>query len=113
MIDDKEALESSYVDLDNRKEYKGLELKDRKFNYEFDYKENFESDVTLAIPAGYKVTKLPENLEIKEENFSVSIKYEQTLNEILYKKTFIFKRSWSKSCHNNNSKQLNNKLNLN
>jgi Transglutaminase-like superfamily len=80
-----------YVDLDNRKEYKGLELKDRKFNYEFDYKENFESDVTLAIPAGYKVTKLPENLEIKEDNFSVSIKYEQTPKEILYKKSFVFK----------------------
>ncbi len=80
-----------YVDLDNRKEYKGMELKDRKFNYQFDYKENFESDVTLAIPMGYKVTKLPENFEIKEENFTISIKFEQTPKEIIYKKLFVFK----------------------
>ncbi len=86
-----------YVDLDVRKEYKSLEFKDRKFGYEFDYKENYESDITLTIPDGYKVTKLPENIEINEDNFSVSVKYVQTPKEIIYKKSFLFKNGEIKS----------------
>lgn len=86
-----------YIELENRNEYRYFEMKDRKNNYEFDFKKNYQSDVTLAIPSGYKVTKLPENLEIKEDNFSASIKYSQTGNEILYKKSFIFKNGEIKS----------------
>ena len=82
-----------YIDLENRNEFKDFELKDRKNNYEFDYKKNYQSDISLAIPAGYKVTKLPDNLEINEDNFTVSIKYVQTPKEIIYKKSFVFKNA--------------------
>ena len=82
-----------YIDLENRNEFKDFELKDRKNNYEFDYKKNYQSDISLAIPAGYKVTKLPDNLEINEDNFTVSIKYVHTPKEIIYKKSFVFKNA--------------------
>ena len=80
-----------YIDFENRNEYKNFEFKDRKNNYEFDFKKNYQSDLTLSIPDGYKVSKLPEDLEINEDNYSVSIKYSQTPKEITYKKSFIFK----------------------
>lgn len=80
-----------YIDLEYMNEYKSFELKDRKTDYEFDYKTNYESNVSLAIPAGYKVTKIPENLTINENNFAVDVKFIQTGNEISCKKSFIFK----------------------
>jgi transglutaminase-like putative cysteine protease len=86
-----------YIDFENRNEYKNFELKDRKNNYEFDFKKNYQSDITLLIPNGYKVSKLPEDIEIVEDNFSASVKYTQTPKEILYKKSFIFKNGEIKS----------------
>lgn len=80
-----------YVDLDYMNEYKNFELKDRKTDYQFDYKTNYESNVLLAIPSGYKVTKLPENLIINENNFSVNVQFAQSESQIVYKKSFIFK----------------------
>ena len=80
-----------YVDLEYMNEFKGFELKDRKMDYQFDYKKNYESVVTLAIPAGYKVTKLPTDLIVKENNFDVSITFQKTDKEIIYKKSFVFK----------------------
>ncbi|WP_245574902.1 transglutaminase-like domain-containing protein [Flavobacterium tegetincola] len=80
-----------YVDLEYMNEYKNFELKDRKTDYEFDYKTNYESNVSLAIPAGYKVTKIPENLTINENNFSVNVQFVQSESQISYKKSFIFK----------------------
>ena len=80
-----------YVDLEYMNEFKGFELKDRKMDYQFDYKKNYESVVTLAIPAGYKVTKLPTDLIVKENNFDISITFQKTDKEIIYKKSFIFK----------------------
>lgn len=80
-----------YVDLEYMNEYKNFELKDRKTDYEFDYKTNYESTVSLAIPAGYKVTKIPENLTIDEKNFSVNVQFIQSESQISYKKSFIFK----------------------
>ena len=100
-----------YIDLENRKEFKDLEFKDRKFGYEFDYKENYESNVKLTIPKGYKVAKIPENLEITEDNFSVSVKYEQTLSEIIYKKLFVFKNGEIRTNQISKWNDFNKKLN--
>lgn len=82
-----------YVDLEFMNEYKYLELKDRKTDYEFDYKTNFESITTLVIPAGYKVTKIPQDLVIKEPNFDISITFKNTGSAIVYKKSFVFKNA--------------------
>jgi transglutaminase-like putative cysteine protease len=80
-----------YIDLECMNEYKNFELKDRKTDYEFDYKTNYESNVSLAIPAGYKITKLPENLVINEPNFAVSVQFVQSSSELICKKNFVFK----------------------
>jgi transglutaminase-like putative cysteine protease len=80
-----------YVDLEYMNEFKEFELKDRKTDYQFDYKKNYDSSVTLSIPNGYKVTKLPSDLIVKESNFDISITFQKTDKEIIYKKSFIFK----------------------
>ena len=82
-----------YIDLEYMNEYKKFELKDRKTDYQFSYKTNYESNVSVNIPAGYKVTKLPENLSIEEKDFSVQITYQQIGNTIVYKKSFNFKNA--------------------
>jgi hypothetical protein len=86
-----------YVDLDFMNEYKSFELKDRKVDYEMDYKTYFNSEITLKIPDGYKVTKIPSNLVIKENNFDVNISFQNTGKEIVYKKTFLFKNGCIKA----------------
>jgi len=80
-----------YVDLEYMNELKNFELKDRKTDYQFDYKKNYESVVTLAIPAGYKVTKLPTDLLVKEANYDIAITFQKNDKEIIYKKSFVFK----------------------
>jgi hypothetical protein len=72
-------------------EFKGFELKDRKTDYQFDFKKNYESTVSLAIPAGYSVTKIPTDLVVKEGNFDIALTFQKTDKEIIYKKSFIFK----------------------
>jgi hypothetical protein len=47
----------------------------------------------LAIPDGYKLSKLPENLNVNEEDFSVLISFKQVGKEIVYKKQFVFKNA--------------------
>jgi Transglutaminase-like superfamily len=80
-----------YVDLEYMNEFKGFELKDRKTDYQFDFKKNYESTVSLAIPSGYSVTKIPTDLVVKEDNFDMAITFQKTDKEIIYKKSFIFK----------------------
>ena len=80
-----------YIDLEYLNNFKSFELKDRKTDYEFDFKKNYESNITLAIPSGYKVTKLPDDLIVKENNYDVVITFEQNGKEIIYKKLFNFK----------------------
>jgi hypothetical protein len=80
-----------YIDLEFMNEYKNFELKDRKVAFEFGYKTNFESQINLKIPDGYKVTKMPSNLMVKEADFEAAISFENTGKEIIYKKLFVLK----------------------
>jgi hypothetical protein len=80
-----------YVDLEYMNEFKNFEFKDRKTDYEFEFKKNYESIIKLKIPSGYKISKLPENLIVKENNFDATVTFQQKDNEIIYKKTFIIK----------------------
>jgi transglutaminase-like putative cysteine protease len=82
-----------YVDLEFNNDFKDLELKDRKTDFQFDYKENFESTTVFAIPAGYQATKIPTDLIVKGNNYVVSITFQKTEKEIIYKKQFIFKNA--------------------
>ncbi len=86
-----------YIDLEYLNDFKNFELKDRKTDYEFDFKKNYEATIVLKIPAGYKVTQLPENLLAKEKNYDVAVTFEQKSDEIIYKKAFIFNDGLIKS----------------
>ncbi|WP_255512774.1 transglutaminase domain-containing protein [Flavobacterium sp. GT3R68] len=86
-----------YIDLDFKKEFATLDFKERKNDYEFPYKENYESTIKLEIPAGYKVVKLPESISFSKDNLLVDISYQQVGNEIIYKKQFTFKNGVIKS----------------
>ncbi|WP_396183631.1 transglutaminase family protein [Flavobacterium sp.] len=79
-----------YLNFEFMNEYKKFTLKDRKTDYELDYKTLYDSEVTILLPAGYKVVKLPENLTQKEEDYQVEVSFSQKGNELLYRKVFIF-----------------------
>jgi transglutaminase-like putative cysteine protease len=80
-----------YIDLEFMNEYKGFVMKDRKVDYEMDYKTNYESQINLIIPDGYKVTRMPSNISIKENDFDINITFDKTEKEVIYKKSFVFK----------------------
>ncbi|MBD3583296.1 transglutaminase domain-containing protein [Flavobacterium selenitireducens] len=83
--------EEIYVDLDFVREFGSFDFKERKTDYEFDYKTDYQSSVALEIPAGYKVAKLPENLSVAGKDYTVAITFSQTQKEIVCKKNFTFK----------------------
>lgn len=80
-----------YIDLDYEEEFGNLDFKERKTDYEFSYTRDYESVVTLEVPAGYKVTRLPEALKFTNKDYGIDISYEQKGNTVLYKKYFTIK----------------------
>ncbi|KUJ63307.1 hypothetical protein AR687_03925 [Flavobacteriaceae bacterium CRH] len=100
-----------YIDLEYMNEYKNLEFKDRKTDYELDYKTNYESNVVLTIPEGYKLAKLPENLAVNEKDFNILISFKQVGNEIIYNKIFIFKNAVIKANEMTKWNEFNKNLN--
>jgi transglutaminase-like putative cysteine protease len=80
-----------YVDLDYYEEYGGMELKERKSDYEFNHKTDYEYTITLELPAGYKVSKLPESFAVSTDAYTIDVSYVQNGNAILYKKRFVMK----------------------
>jgi hypothetical protein len=92
-------------------EFKNFEFKDRKTYYELDYKTDYESNVVLVIPEGYKLSKLPENLTVKEEDFNVLISFKHVGKQIFYKKQFIFKNAIVKAAEMDKWNAFNKNLN--
>jgi len=99
-----------YIDLEFMNEYKGFALKDRKVDYEMDFKTAYDSQINLKIPDGYKVTRLPSNLTVKETNFDINITFEKTDKEIIYKKSFIFKNGCIKAAEMDKWNDFNKKM---
>jgi len=81
-----------YIDIDYDKEYQHLNLKERKKDFMLSYKTFDDITVNLEIPEGYKVSKLPTNLDVKTTDYDFSLKYEVKGNKIIYKKQFNFKK---------------------
>ncbi|WP_235946500.1 transglutaminase-like domain-containing protein [Flavobacterium silvaticum] len=79
-----------YVDMDFLREFGNFFLKERKTDYQFDYKTNYESSIVLEIPSGYKVDKLPDSLTYKGKDYSVTLNFTKTPTEITCKKAFEF-----------------------
>lgn len=80
-----------YVDLDYLEEMSGLDFKERKTDFEFSYKKDYESNITLAIPQGYTVSRLPETLVVDTNDYTLTAAYEQKGSTIVYKKHFVIK----------------------
>ncbi len=84
-----------YVDLDFGKEMNDyrFDTSKRDLDYWFPYKTNVIRETQLIIPAGYTVTSLPPNAEIKNANYEFTITYTQTPDKLIYKKNLIIKNT--------------------
>jgi hypothetical protein len=99
-----------YIDLELLKEFDGMDFKDRKTDYEFDYKTNYVSTVALQIPAGYKISKFPENFTVTNNDYQISITYTQTAKELICKKIFLFNKGVVKASEFNAWNDINKNL---
>lgn len=79
-----------YIDLDYMEEFAGLNFKERVYDYELNYKRDYETSIVLQIPDGYKVAKLPSGITSQHGGYSVALTYEQKGNTVIYTKKFIF-----------------------
>lgn len=80
-----------YVDLDYYKEYKSYDFSKRKEDFLFPYKTNEEITIKLEIPEGFKVSKLPESLNLQTSDYTITLDYKVVNNTIIYNKKFDFK----------------------
>jgi hypothetical protein len=82
-----------YVDLDFRKEFGSFtfDTAERTHDYWFDYKTNVLRETELLVPAGFSVTGLPANVEIKNADYEFIINYSQQKDKLVYKKSIIIK----------------------
>jgi hypothetical protein len=88
-----------YINFEFMNEYKGLTFKDRKTDYEFDYKTMYETEISIALPEGYKIEKKPENLKIIDEDYAIEANFTLKGNTIIYKKSFQFKNALLRKSH--------------
>lgn len=80
--------DSIYIDLDIDKELANYDFKDRKVDYIFNSKKYLESIITLKIPSGYKVSQLPKNIEVSDENYNLNVSFAIENETLIYKKLF-------------------------
>ncbi len=80
-----------YIDLDYLEEYGHFDFKERKTDFQFSYKRDYEFDIILAIPEGYSVSRLPEPVTVDTPDYTINASYQQKDNNIVYKKHFVIK----------------------
>jgi len=80
-----------YIDMNYEKILNDFNFKERKTDYLFPYKSRDIVHTNLTIPAGYKVSKLPENLSIVRDDYEITMTYELKDQTIVYTKTYDFK----------------------
>jgi hypothetical protein len=59
---------------------------DRQSDVDFEERIHEKITVTLTVPQGYKVATLPDNINIKEPEFSFNIQYRQDGDKVIYTK---------------------------
>jgi hypothetical protein len=82
-----------YLNFEFMNEYKKFFFKDRKTDYELDYKTYFDSEITIVLPDGYKIDQLPAPIIDKQDDYQVEISFSLNGNELIYKKLFVFKNA--------------------
>ncbi|MDR2056718.1 MAG: transglutaminase-like domain-containing protein [Dysgonamonadaceae bacterium] len=77
-----------YIELDNDPASAGREIDalKRTNDIQFPYRYHDLATIVLNIPSGYKVSSLPQSLEIVRDGYRMSIQYEQSKEKILYRK---------------------------
>jgi hypothetical protein len=81
-----------YVDMDLSKEYGRFVFDDKRTqDYWFSFKTNTSKEIQLKVPAGFKITSMPPNLDIKNADYEFKINYQQQAGKIIYKKSIIIK----------------------
>jgi hypothetical protein len=84
----KKVANEIYVVMDWDKEFSGLEFdKERKNDYEFNYKYNYTIQTELTIPQGYKVDYVPASFKKNTPHYSFEGSYTNKGKTILYNKT--------------------------
>lgn len=86
-----------YIDLNYEKSFSNFDFKDRKQDFLLPYKTYDVVKTTFQIPTGYKVSRLPDNLNLKNDDYEIVLQYETNGNTIIYTKTFNFKNAKIKS----------------
>ncbi len=83
-----------YLDLDVRKEFDGFTIDTAKriHNMQMPNKILMDEETELVIPAGYKISTLPENLNVENSTLSISITYKQVGNKLVYHKLLKIKQ---------------------
>ncbi len=79
-----------YLDLNYEKAFINFDFKERKTDYQFQYKLCSIIKTTFKIPAGYKISKLPENLKILSDDYEINMVYEVVGDTIIYTKKYNF-----------------------
>lgn len=82
-----------YISIDLDKELESLELKERNLDFIFSSKKNLESTTILNIPETYKISSIPNNLDIDTKDYKLSIHFKQKENSLIYKKNFTIKNA--------------------
>jgi hypothetical protein len=89
----KKVANEIYVVMDWDKEFSGLEFdKERKNDYEFNYKYNYTIQTELAVPEGYKVDYVPAAFKKTTPDYSFEGSYTNKGKTILYNKTIVVNR---------------------
>lgn len=77
-----------YLNLDVKKDYQHLliDTLNRKTDYRFPFREHIVRVAEVAIPEDYSLTWLPEDMELKREQYCFRISYKQEGQKIIYRK---------------------------
>ncbi|NOX48171.1 MAG: transglutaminase domain-containing protein [Chlorobi bacterium] len=77
-----------YISLDKDKEFEHFDIDStRASDVLFSYKILFQTQVTLSIPEGYKVSYFPENLNVSSDDFSFNLVFSYSGNTLVFSKT--------------------------
>lgn len=84
-----------YIDLDSRKEFaeSAFKIAERKHDYWFSSKKNITTEIELAIPANYKASSIPADLNIVKPDYEFHISYLSLPGKLVYKKVLIIKNT--------------------
>jgi hypothetical protein len=84
-----------YVDLDLKKEFINSAIKtdERKHDYWFEHKIDLCKEVELNLPADYKASGLPADLNIANPDYEFHIRYTILPGKVIYKKNILIKNT--------------------